>query len=437
MRIEGEHRFSIESPIGPEIGHRQREGESRRRFRARGIGLFGPIGESIREAVVLALLDVVELLRGVRVRTVLGGEHLTRVVPAKTIGVAGPPGIHLQGGRLHIGLDAPEAPGDGGLSTAKPLGIRAGQPAIGATSIAGIQMAVRSEGDVLHRVDVGRASRVVGLEPGLELGGMPVGHGGAPIDGDDVLVGSGRLVLLIGGDVEPLLPVESHPQDEEGATDVVGSAFQIAIGRKDLLQGRIRRIQSPHIALLGQHIQSVPTTIARQAHRTEGQTCHLPQAEPLGRLRQRRVTVGLLERFKRGISRGGPHLLHSLGSHLGTRVAPIAENVVQDRRNLLVLQDGRRHHTGIPTRVDRDLAVQSLADDSDGPIDVGQEVVGTGQGRENPGNPLPSHLVTGKAVLQVEVTSSGTLGLRSGGGPRVRTLGHQRCIPENPSQNGP
>jgi hypothetical protein len=86
------------------------------------------------------------------------------------------------------------------------------------------------------------------------------------------------------------------------------------------------------------------------------------------------------------------------------------KNVVKNRSNLLVLQDGGRHDTGVPTRIDRDFAIQPLANNADGSIDVGQEVVGTSQWRKDSRDPLPPHLVTGKAVLEVEITSTGTLG---------------------------
>ena len=92
---------------------------------------------------------------------------------------------------------------------------------------------------------------------------MSIGHGGTPINSDDILVRPGRLVLLIGGDVKSLLSVESHSEHEERPTNVLRATFQIAVGWKNLFQGRIRRIQSPHIALFGQDIQTMTTTVAR------------------------------------------------------------------------------------------------------------------------------------------------------------------------------
>ena len=95
MRIKREHRSPRESAIRSEIGHRQREGEASGRFWARGIGLLGPIGKPIWETVMLALFDVVEFLRSVRIRTVLRGEHLPSLVPTKTIRVAKTAGVDL------------------------------------------------------------------------------------------------------------------------------------------------------------------------------------------------------------------------------------------------------------------------------------------------------------------------------------------------------
>ena len=92
---------------------------------------------------------------------------------------------------------------------------------------------------------------------------MSIGHGGTPINSDNILVRPGRLILLIGGDVESLLPVKGHSEHEERPSNILRATLQIAIGRKNLLQGRVRGIQPPHIALLGQDIQTMTTTVAR------------------------------------------------------------------------------------------------------------------------------------------------------------------------------
>ena len=66
MRVErGQRPVGRAAAVGAEVDDRRREGQAGRYVGRVDVGRLGPVGEAVGEAVVLALFDVVQLLRRV------------------------------------------------------------------------------------------------------------------------------------------------------------------------------------------------------------------------------------------------------------------------------------------------------------------------------------------------------------------------------------
>src|SRR5438105_4491664 len=60
----------------------------RRRVGRVGVRFVRPVGELVWKSIMFALLDSIELFRRVRIRTIIGREHLAVIIPAKAVGIA-------------------------------------------------------------------------------------------------------------------------------------------------------------------------------------------------------------------------------------------------------------------------------------------------------------------------------------------------------------
>jgi hypothetical protein len=127
MRIEGVDRFHGEPAIRAEVRNGKGEFEAGRSIRSLRISLFRPVREGVGKAVVPALLDLIEFVGSVGVRTVFGGEHFAPVIPAEAVGVAHAARVDFQGGLFGLRIDAPDAGGDGRLA-ATIIQVAAGRP---------------------------------------------------------------------------------------------------------------------------------------------------------------------------------------------------------------------------------------------------------------------------------------------------------------------
>src|SRR5205085_2490255 len=183
-----------------------------------GVRFVRPVGELIRKSIVFAFLDSIQLFRRVRIRTIIGREHLAVIIPAKAVGIAQAAREDLDLWALGLRIEPPYASRQRHFAALIVAAIRAGLISIRARAAADVNKTIWTDGDMPNAmVKRSDAPRIRSPQPRLRIGRLALLDAAGAKNRDVVCDDGARFVTLISHDVESLLRVQREADGARAA----------------------------------------------------------------------------------------------------------------------------------------------------------------------------------------------------------------------------